>query len=332
MFLNSLKFLLRFGNTTSITEEVSQTRVTVLGDDTTLVTSNGGYLMQDDQYLFGDGSSSNGYNSSITEEYTLGFWFYSVNSGIAVDSTTGNLLSVEMPVITFVDGSSAEHSIIEITEHTQTSGNNSLKVSERGGYSAFSEEYEINKLHHFWITRNSNGLQIFVDAIENTLQNESGTISEKVTVGLDTFLYTYINHSLDGYGEVVAKNNGIIYDIFLLNVRNNSQSDMQRVINNGVLYMIDDIYTDTNIVKSGIYTNDPEMITINSMIDDLSYIFIGRNDGKIMRGSPLFWETRKSFSDSEEYKSGGITESLKGVDANGKNTGFLELNQDTIRL
>jgi hypothetical protein len=78
--------------------------------------------------------------------------------------------------------------------------------------------------------------------------------------------------------------------------------------------------------------NDPEMITINSMIDDLSYIFIGRNDGKIMRGSPLFWETRKSFSDDEEYVTGGIPESLKGKDANNKDTGFLELNKNTIRL
>ena len=330
MFINSLKFLLRFG-ATSIMEEVSQTSVAVLGEDKEFVSSGGGYQMHNDQYLFGDGYSSNGYNTSITEEYTLGFWLYPVSPGLVLNSVTGNLDSIEMPVITFVDNSSSEHSIIEITEHTQTSGNNSLKVEERGGYSAFSEEYEPNKWHHFWITRNSGSLQIFIDAIENTLQNESGTIATKVTEGLDTFLYTYINHSLDGYGETVAKNGGTIDDIFLLNVRNRSQSDMQRVINNGVLYVINNIYNSTNIVKSDIYINDPEMITINSMIDDLSYIFVGRNDGKILRGSPLFWETRRSFSDNEEYKTGGIPESLKGKDGD-KDTGFLKLSQNTIRL
>jgi len=326
MFINSLKFLLRFSNTTMV-EEVSQTSLVSFGG--TATTSTSGYLMQDDQYLFGDGLSSNGYNTSITDEYTLGFWLYPISPGLAVDSTTGNLLSIEMPVIVFVDNSSAEHSIIEVTEHTQTSGNNSLKVSERGGYSAFSEEYDPNKWHHFWITRNSDGLQIFVDVIEHTLQDESGVIATNVTQGLDSFLYTYINHSLDGYGTVVAKNGGIIDDIFLLNVRNNSQSDMQRVINDGVLHVVEDIYTNTNIVKSDIYMNDPEMITINSMIDDLSYIFIGRNDGKIMRGSPLFWETRKSFSDNEEYLSGGISPDLQGT---GDSDGFLELNKNTIRL
>jgi hypothetical protein len=326
MFINSLKFLLRFSNTTMV-EEVSQTSLVSFGG--TATTSTSGYVMQNDQYLFGDGVLSNGYNTSITDEYTLGFWLFPISPGLAVDSVTGNLLSIEMPVIVFVDNSSAEHSIIEVTEHTQISGNNSLRVSERGGYTAFSEEYEPNKWHHFWITRNSGTLQIFVDAIENTLQSESGTIATNVVQGLDSFLNTYINHSLDGYGTAVAKNVGIIDDIFLLNVRNNSQSDMQRVINDGVLYVVEDIYTGTNIVKSDIYINDPEMITINSMIDDLSYIFIGRNDGKIMRGSPLFWETRRSFSDHEEYLSGGIPSELHGI---GDNDGFLVLNKNTIRL
>ena len=86
----------------------------------------------------------------------------------------------------------------------------------------------------------------------------------------------------------------------------------------------DDIYTGTNVEKSDIHMNDPETITINSMIDDLSYIFVGRNDGKIMRGSALFWETRKTFADIEEYSTGGLPGSPVG--------GFLSLNNTTIRL
>ena len=94
---------------------------------------------------------------------------------------------------------------------------------------------------------------------------------------------------------------GYLDDIFLLNVYNESPSDIQRVINNGILYVVEDIYTSTDIFQSSIFMNGPETITVNSMVDDLSYIFIGRNDGKILRGSPLFWETRSTFSDSEEY-------------------------------
>lgn len=323
MFISSLKFLLRFGDT-SIFEEVSQTNLSVLGDNLIPSVSTSGYVMQNDQYLYGDGLSSNGYNTAITNEYTLGFWLYPVSPGVAIDSTTGNLLSIEMPVLICVDNSSAEHTIIEITEHTKTSGNNSLRVAERGDYLAFSEEYESDKWHYFWITRDSNELKILIDGIEQTLQDEEGTMQPSVTEGLNTFLNVYINNSLDGYGESVAKNTGIIDDIFLTNVRNASESDMQRLINDGIIYVVDDIYTTTNVIKSSVYANDPETITINSMINDLSYIFVGRNDGKIMRGSALFWETRKTFSNLEEYKTGGLHGS--------PNEGFLSLNNTTIRL
>ena len=173
MFISSLKFLLRFSDN-SMFEEVSQTNVIPLGDNLIPSVSTSGYVMQDDQYLFGEGVNANGYNSSITEEYTVGFWLYPINPGVVVDSNTGNLLSVTRPLISFVDGGSAEHSIIEITEHTQASGNNTLKVSEaRGDYSAFSEEYEPGKWHHFWITRKPNNLQIFIDSVEQVLQDES---------------------------------------------------------------------------------------------------------------------------------------------------------------
>ena len=326
MFIDSLKFLLRFG-TGSIFEEVSQTTFYPIGTNTTPSVSGSGYLMQDDQYLFGDGVSSNGYNVSITNEYTVGFWLYPLNPGVAVDSVTGALLSIERPLIDFAENSSAQRSVIEITEHTQTSGNNSLRISEIGGYSAYSEEYDPDKWHYFWISRDSSTLQIFVDGVEHTLQDESGSKSS-----LDrNFLDVYINHNLDGYSTSEAKNTGVVDDIFLLNVKDVSQSNMQRAINDGVIYLVDDNYTNTNSEKMSIYMSDPDMITINSMVDDLSYVFIGRNDGKIMRGSALFWETRKSFSDSEEYKTGGISSSLKG-DLGTSDDGFLVLNKATIRL
>jgi hypothetical protein len=326
MFINDLKFLVRFSSS-SMFEEVSQTNLVPIGDNITPSISTGGYLMQNDQYLLGDGIGSNGYNLSVTDEYALGFWLYSASPGLVIDSLSGVLVSIEMPVLNFVDVSSAEHTIIEITEHTQTSGNNSLKLSERGGYSVFTEEYLPNKWHYFWVSRITGHLRIFVDGSEQTLQDETGSRSSNLMEGLGSLLNLYVNHSLDGYSTSVAKNTGIIDDIFFLNVRNSSQTDIQRSINDGVLYVVDDIFTGTNIVKSDIYMNDPETITINSMIDDLSYIFIGRNDGKIMRGSSLFWETRRSFSDSAEFSGFDFSGS-----SSGQTGGFLRLINDTIRL
>ncbi len=110
MFINSLKFLLRF-STNSIFEEVSQTNVIPLGENLTPSASTSGYLMQDDQYLFGDGLSSNGYNSTITDEYTIGFWLYPVSPGFAINPINSEPTSIEMPLLDFVDTSSAAYTI-----------------------------------------------------------------------------------------------------------------------------------------------------------------------------------------------------------------------------
>ncbi len=333
MLISDLKLLLRF-NTTSIFEEKSQTSMSILGDNSTPVISDAGYLMQDDQYLFGDGIFSNGYDLDFDDEVTIGFWLYPINIGLAIDESTNDLLSIEMPLLNFVDTSSASTSVIEITEHTQDSGNNSLKISERGGYSAFSEEYSANTWHYFWITHSPTGLRIFIDGIEHTLQDEEGVFSANLTPGFDAFLNLYINHSLDGYSSSVAKNKGTIDDVFLLNVMNSSESDMQRSINDGIEYVLDDNFTNIDIYKSSIYFNNPETITVNSMVDDLSYIFVGRNDGKILRGSALFWETRRSFSNADEYEYLGLDPNVASDDTttSGRRSGFLQLVNTTIRL
>jgi hypothetical protein len=66
------------------------------------------------------------------------------------------------------------------------------------------------------------------------------------------------------------------------------------------------------------------------------FIFIGRNDGKIMRGSALLWETRRSFSESEEYKgtdsSGNVLNGTGGLDASYFENKFLKITSGVVRL
>ncbi len=337
MFINELKLLLRFDNAATIFDEISQTNMSVLGTNTVPILMGSGYQMQDDQYLFGDGVLSNGFNLDFTTDLTISFWLYSVSPGIAIDEKTGTLLPIEMPLINIIDTSSASNPIIEIVEETRDTGNNVLRIIEEGKYTAYSEEYEPNSWHHFWIVHSPKptGLQIFVDGTEHTLQDETDGFSSNLTDGLGTLFNLYINHSIDGYSSSVAKNTGVIDDLFILNTSINAVSDIQRVINDGLLYLLDDDFNTTNINKYSIYFNDPETITINSMIDDLSYVFIGRNDGKILRGSTLFWESRKSFSDPREHVLLGLDPNYaeaSTIPNSGRVDGFLQLINETIRL
>jgi len=323
MLISDLKLLLRF-NTDSIFEEVSQTNMIKTGDSSISVLSNGGgYVMQNDQYLFGDGISSDGYSTDISSAMTLGFWLYPVSPGLAINPNNSLPTSIEMPLLDFTDIGSATSSVIKLTEHTSETGSNYLKVSMfNENYSASSEEYIPLTWHYFWIVYSENGLGIYIDGKQNSLQNENGSVPSSLS---GSFLDLYINHSVEGYSWNLAKNYGIIDDIFVLNIANSNNSDIQRVINDGVKFLVDDIYTSTFVDKSSIYFNDPETITITSLIDDMSYVIAGRNDGKILRGSPLLWENRRSFSNLEEID-------ILGLSSSSQEDGFLKLVNETVRL
>ncbi len=325
MLISDLKLLLRF-QTSSLYEEVSSTTMYSVGETPPQMLSGGGYIMSNNQYLIGTGASGGGYNIGISDAFTLGFWLYPVNPGMATDSSTGDAVPISMPVINLNEVGSSEHAAIEITENTTADGENNLTVSISNGiYSASTEDYAPSLWHHFWIVYNGTALVIYVDGIQHTLQNEGGVLPLSVN---GTMLDLYINHSLTGYAYNIAKNYGYISDIFLMSSVNNSTSNIQRVINDGIKYFVDDNYTNLNIEKSSIYFNDPDTIIVTSSIDDMSYVYLGRNDGKILRGSPLFWETRRSFSENGEVDLLG----LEAGDTWSMVNGFLELKNTNIRL
>ena len=73
---------------------------------------------------------------------------------------------------------------------------------------------------------------------------------------------------------------------------------------------------------------------MTSSVNDMSYVYLGRNDGKILRGSPLLWESRKDYSNEKEadilnvvYYSGSLV-----VDSNNVSEGFLTLKDKVIEL
>ena len=331
MLISDLKLLLRF-QTASLYEEVSSTTMRSVGGAPEML-SGGGYVMANDQYLIGDGATGGGYNIGISDAFTLGFWLYSVNPGMATDPSSGDAVSISMPVINLNEIGSSEVAAVEITENTTVDGENNLTISFDGGsYSASSEDYAPSIWHYLWIVYNGLVLSIFVDGVQHILQNESGSLPSSIN---GSRLDMYINHSLNGYAYNVAKNYGYISDIFLMNVVNNSMSNIQRVVNDGIKYFVDDTYINLNIEKSSIYFNDPDTIIVTSSIDDMSYVYVGRNDGKILRGSPLFWETRRSFSEN------GETGLLRlSVDERGQEegdtwdlvSGFMELKNTNVRL
>jgi len=325
MFIDSAKLLLRF-QTSSFYEEVSQTYMAPQGTNISAqILDGGGYAMRDDQYLLGEGLALAGYPMDISNAFTLGFWLYPVNPGLVPHEDTGDPFSVTMPLLNFNDTSSANVSIIKLTETTTSDGYNYLTVLFNNEvYSGSSEDYAPGMWHYFWITYNGSALYIYIDGKLQILQRVSGSLPATIN---GSSLDLYINHSLDGYAYNVAKNYGYISDIFVLNVTDRNEADIQRAINDGIIYVVNDTYTDTYIEKFSIYFNNPDTITVTTSIDDMSYVYLGRNDGKILRGSPLLWENRRIFSDPNEEDVLDLSVGDSSIE-----NGFLELRNKTIRL
>ena len=329
MYINSLKMLLKLDDA-SLYEEISATYASEIANGSVvspnILDDGAGYVMQDDQYMFGNGLTNNGYNLGVSTDMTLGFWLYPNNYGFASHPTTGVAESITMPLLSLLR-SSDDYSLLVVEEHTDSDNENFLSLSfNDGAYVANSENYEAGMWHMVWLTYDGSLIKLYLDGVLHTL-SDTGSLPPSISASL---VDLYVNYR-SSYTYKIAKNNGYINDIFVLDVANDTIADIQKVANNGIESLVNTDVNTKSIDSYNIYYNDPETITITSFIDDMSYVYIGRNDGIIMRGSPLLWEVRKSYADDNEEDLLELTTSQKennGISSNG----FLEIKSAMVRL
>ena len=299
MLDSDIKLLIKF-NSSTFYEEYSQSFLTVKGPDFSPVISDTSYKMTIDQYLYGDGLYGVGLPLEISDSATIGFWLYAVSPGMAVNEISGEAESITMPIFDFNDNSSSYKSIIKISEMSVDNDTNKLIFSlDDNNYVAISDSYSVGDWHCFWIVFNggsNNEVNIYVDGIESSL-DETGTVSSFVE---GSSLFLYVNHSLSGYAYNLSKNYGYVSDLFLFNTVKIDEQSMQSYINDGIDYITNTDLYDINIDKFSFYFNDPVTTTISSSVNETGFIYVGRDDGSILKGSPLMWETRRIFSDNIE--------------------------------
>ena len=323
MFDSSVKLLLQFEDD-SLQDTISGTNFVVEGTDTDIeVLSNGaGYWMKQDQYLYHHSLSL-----SITTDVTFGFWLYPVNAGLTRDQTTSVVTDLQMPLITLRWN---DTNVFEIYEFTEDNNYNYITFSIVGStYKASSESYAIGLWHYVWITYNGSSVSIHIDGTPQTLQNVSGILPASVT---GSSLDMYINKNFTGTAFNKTNNYGIIDDVVIFN-ETKSELDLQRIINYNINYF-DIQYINQYEKNYGIYMDDPSVLRVNSMVYDMSYIFLGRDDGKIMRGSPLFWEARKILSDEKElalFRENLVGDESKVAEAKIED-GFLNITNSIVRF
>ncbi|MCD6435970.1 MAG: hypothetical protein J7L15_06235, partial [Clostridiales bacterium] len=93
----------------------------------------------------------------------------------------------------------------------------------------------------------------------------------------------------------------------------------------------EDLYKNRDFYDFNILFNDPDIVKVNSVINDVGFIYLARNDGKILRGSPLFWESRKVYSNNDESLVLNETVSDQADKAVVDN-GFMKIKKSIVRL
>jgi len=347
-YINLLKMLFKFDDY-NLTESVSNRDIQPVGNESVEILDNGlGYVMKQDQYLQGVHDSSGGFFTGIDREMIIGFWLYPVNPGLAVNPDTEELESVRMTLLDIFPFNDVRPEI-SIKEHTLDDNTNFLSVRlGNSSYIQTSLAYEAGAWHYFWIVYKGSEdpsyvgdkLDIYVDGticvstsadIDIPLA-ERGVLPASLDASeIDFYINRYFS---DNFGYKDTTNYGYIDDIVIFNAdTKNSDKYMQKIINYSIDFAVDVTYQYAEKYPYGFSYNDPATIRVNSLIDDMSFVYLARNDGKIMRGSPLFWEARKNFSDSREKDL--LDETITGNDETGgavMENGFMKIKSSIVRL
>lgn len=296
MIKDSVKYLQRFKND-SFFDDASLSFLSIGGEETDVSIALNGYQMKHDQFLFSDNI-----NMSISDSWIIGFKLIPDNKGVALHPNTSAKESIEMPLIELLKQDSPSYdSAISIREFTQENNTNYFKLSLNNGvYEAISQPYSASRMHYIWIVGKNDGVEsyceVYIDGEENSIE-ENGTIPSFNDFDV---LKIYINSFLDeNYDYNKTSNTGIIDDLIIFNLSDYQKTDIQNYINYGVGYIADSSYGDTYTTSIVTLSDLPSTIRVNSSINDAGYVYIARNDGKILRGSPLLWEVRSDFADEK---------------------------------
>ncbi len=345
MLLPSVQFLFEFYNTTPLQDSVSyESLVAHNNTDVVLLDDNMGYVMKNSQYLEG-----NNFSFDVSTGMMMNFWLYPVNPGMVLDDNE-DISSVEMPIIDLVESSSRSDTnpnyIFSVYESTYTEGRNYLTVELKKNtseyYKVSSEYYSTGMWHNIFVVYNGlnvdDELSIYIDGTLQSLQNIRGNIGGNISdLALNPSspnIDIFINRNFDDYySDYKTGNYGYIDNILLLNDANIPETILQVLINSSLAHAVDDTYINTVRDRYAIGFDDPSTFTINSMVSDMLYTYFARNDGKILRGSSLLWESRKVFSDKKEIDL--LQERVVGGNDLQKaviEDGFLKIENSVIRL
>ena len=330
MYIPTAKLYLKFDNFT-ISNSITSSLFEIGGDNNiSLISNNDGYIMKYDQYLF-----KRRLSLGISGQMIIGFWLYPKNLGLVSSPDDVSVMEpIKMTLLSMTSLHREVEDVLSIYEYSSENNENYLRLTlGEGAYHASSQTYLADVWHYICVVYDGSVplVRIYIDGSLQKLTSVSGNIPNVIPANIVDF---YINRRVDGYyGYDTTYNQGYLDDMIILSEVLDYEEKIQRAINYSANYVVDANYTNIMEKNYGILFNDPSTIKVNSLIDDMSYVYIARNDGKILRGSPLFWESRRNFSNLNEEESFDeeVVGDLEDSESSFVN-GFLNVKNSLIRF
>jgi len=195
-------------------------------------------------------------------------------------------------------------------------------------FSIETETYKSDIYHYFMAVYDGSTFSIYIDGTEASTSSMSGSVPPTID---GSQMDIFINRVMDGYAYNTTGNYGRLLNLAVFIDVTDEEELMKEIVNYGIEYATQDTNDGRYIDNFNILFNDPEVVRVNSAIDDVSFIYLARSDGKILRGSPLFWESRKVYSNSDESLVLNETVSDQSDKAVVDN-GFMKIKKSIVRL
>ena len=302
-YLTSVKIFSKFENSL-ILDEISGSPLTYTGTTPVISAGHTGNALQ-----MATGTSLHCSNSlGITNAFTIGFWLRPTYPGLAV-STAPAITPLKQALITEANFSynsgtqvtTASPATFMIWETCTVSGAKTLTVNVNGtslSATAVSGTYLPNVWHYFWIVYDGTvpRLRIYVD----------GTLSATVSGGsvpstlIASSAQFAINDQVIGNGYEVTRNTGLLDEVFVMNTALDDTTSISRAANLGAEYVLDSSLTAYTETYGGAVMNDPQTIQVAGAASDNTDIYLGRSDGKLLRGYRALWQSRRTWASPNE--------------------------------
>ncbi|NJL70326.1 MAG: LamG domain-containing protein [Candidatus Competibacteraceae bacterium] len=282
MSLNSyVKLVQKFADA-SLVEDVSGDPFTSAGPVELFGEVTGAILTRDTSFGFANASLG------ITTEIFVGFWFYSMENRLGQNPSTSALIPLNVSLFDL-------GIILKVYEKTAGDGTNQIVMRFSNGNEVISTPYAVNEWHHFALTVIGGVGKTYVDGADAT-QSAAAVPSIAATTATLT-----VNQVSLPPTYATINNTGILSDLIICNDEA-AVANIVRLINYGIDYAYDSFYAAIEEFDQPLLFDDPTSARVTGATKDGggSYLMLTRSDGRLLRGSPKLWESRRDFSETNE--------------------------------